>query len=150
MNDRRDERTVDVLLVEDNPGDVRLTEEAFADVSLDSDLRVVRDGESALDAVHGRSEYADTPRPDLVLLDLDLPKIHGFEVLEEIKSDPDLCRIPTIVLTGSKAQEDVVRSYERHSNAYLTKPITPEDIRNLVETVGEFWFALAELPPKPE
>jgi len=150
MTERRRREPVDILLVEDNPGDVRLTEEAFAEASLENNLKVVRDGQAALDFVYRRNEHADAPRPNLILLDLNLPKVHGFDVLEEIKADPDLRRIPVIVLTGSKAEEDIVRSYEKHSNAYLTKPITPEDIIELVRTFEEFWLMLVELPPEPE
>ena len=145
-----DGEAVDILLVEDNPGDVRLTREAFGELDLDGRLHVVNDGEAALDFVHRRDEHADAPRPDLVLLDLNLPKVDGLEVLEEIKSDPELRRIPVVVLTGSKAEEDIVESYDRHTNAYLTKPIDPEEFVALVQSFESFWLSLVKLPPKPE
>jgi CheY-like chemotaxis protein len=141
---------VDILLVEDNPGDVRLTREAFSEIDLDEELHVVNDGEAALQFVHRRGEYADAPGPDLVLLDLNLPKVDGMEVLEEIKGDPDLRHIPVVVLTGSEAREDIAESYDRHTNAYLTKPIDPEEFVDLVGSFENFWLSLAKLPTKSQ
>ena len=145
-----DGASADILLVEDNPGDVRLTREAFAELGLESRLHVVNDGEEALEFVFQRGEYDDAPRPDLVLLDLNLPKVDGLEVLEEIKGDPELRRIPVVVLTGSKAEEDIVESYERHTNAYLTKPIDPQEFVDLVQSFESFWLSLVKLPPTSE
>jgi len=150
MIEHRSAEPIDVLLVEDNPGDVRLTEEAFAEAKINNHLHVVRDGESALDFVYRRGEYESAPTPDLVLLDLNLPKIDGTEVLKEIKTDDALKRIPVIVLTSSSAEEDIVESYERHSNAYLTKPVDPDEFVELVQSFEEFWFTLVKLPPEPE
>jgi len=150
MIERRSAEPIDVLLVEDNPGDVRLTEEAFSEAKINNDLHVVHDGASALDFVYRRGEYESAPTPDLVLLDLNLPKIDGTAVLEEIKTDDVLKRIPVIVLTSSSAEEDVIRSYERHSNAYLTKPVDPDEFVDLVQSFEEFWFSLVKLPPEPE
>ncbi|GAA0678621.1 response regulator [Natronoarchaeum mannanilyticum] len=150
MIEHRSAEPIDVLLVEDNPGDVRLTEEAFAEAKISNDLHVVRDGESALDFVYRRGDYESAPTPDLVLLDLNLPKIDGTEVLEEIKTDDALKRIPVIVLTSSSAEEDIVESYELHSNAYLTKPVDPDEFVELVQSFEEFWFTLVKLPPEPE
>ena len=139
-----------ILLVEDNPGDVRLTQEAFTDAAINNDLHVVRDGQEALDFLNRDGDHEDAPRPDLVLLDLNLPKVDGMTVLEEIKTSDSLRRIPVIILTSSEAEEDVVESYENHSNAYLTKPINPDEFLDLVRSFERFWFTLVELPPEPE
>ncbi|MFC6827025.1 response regulator [Halopelagius fulvigenes] len=141
---------IDILLVEDNPGDVRLTQEAFKEGQIRNDLHVVRDGEAALDYLYQRGEYEDAPRPNLILLDLNLPKVSGMEVLDEIKDDKSLRRIPTIILTGSKAEEDIIRGYELQSNAYLTKPVDPDQFIGLVRSFEEFWFTLVQLPPSRE
>ncbi|MFB6235248.1 MAG: response regulator [Halopenitus sp.] len=147
MIDRRNGDPVDILLVEDNPGDVRLTQEAFQEASLANGLAVTRDGEEALDYLFQRGEYEDAPVPSLILLDLNLPKVGGMDVLETIKAEPDLRRIPVVVLTGSDAEEDVVESYENYVNAYLTKPIDPDEFVDLVRSFENFWFQLVELPP---
>lgn len=146
MTDSRSCEPADILLVEDNPGDVRLTQEAFKEGRVHNEMHVVRDGEEALDFLHRRGEYGEAPRPDLILLDLNLPKIDGIEVLEEIKENSALKRIPVIVLTSSSAEEDILRSYELYSNAYLTKPINPDAFIELVRTFEEFWFELVRLP----
>lgn len=145
MTDRHE--PAEILLVEDNPGDVRLAREAFEDGRIANDLHVVRDGQAALDFLYQRGAHEDAPRPQLVLLDLNLPTVDGLEVLEEIADDPDLRRIPVIVLTGSEAEEDIVRSYEEHANAYLTKPVTPDAFTDLARTFEEFWFDVVRLPP---
>ena len=138
---------MEILLVEDNPGDVRLTREAFREGRIDNTLHVVPDGTEALDFCHQRGAYADAPTPDLVLLDLNLPRMNGDEVLAELKADPDLRCIPVIVLTGSAAEEDVVRSYELHANAYLTKPVDPAEFIDVVRSFERFWFSIVSLPP---
>ncbi len=135
-----------ILLVEDNPGDVRLTKESFEHGPIENDLHVVTDGAAALEFLHRRGEYTDAPRPDLVLLDLNLPRITGDEVLEELKADPELRSIPVVVLTSSKAEEDVARSYDHHANAYLTKPVDPEEFIDTVRVFEEFWFSVVRLP----
>ena len=150
MTQTEHSNTVDILLVEDNPGDVRLTREAFEEGHISNELHVVRDGEKALDFLYQRGEYEDAPRPHLVLLDLNLPRVGGLEVLEDIRADPDLNKIPVIVLTSSDAEEDIVKSYELQSNAYLTKPIDPDDFVALVRTFENFWFELVKLPPKED
>ncbi|QLG28210.1 response regulator [Halorarum halophilum] len=141
---------VDILLVEDNPGDVRLTKEAFTGARINNTMHVVTDGEAALDFLHQRGEHESAPRPKLVLLDLNLPKVDGLEVLEAVKDDPDLTSIPVIILTSSEAEEDIVRSYELHTNAYLTKPINPDEFMELVRSFEQFWFTLVRLPDPVE
>ncbi len=137
-----------ILLVEDNPGDVRLTKEAFKQGRIENDLHVVSDGTEALDFLTQRGDYADAPRPDLVLLDLNLPGKDGEDVLEELKDDPALRSIPVIVLTSSRAEEDVVKSYELHANAYLTKPVDPDEFIETVRAFEKFWFSVVRLPPE--
>ncbi|RZH66363.1 response regulator [Natrinema altunense] len=137
-----------ILLVEDNPGDVRLTKEAFKQGRIENDLYVVSDGTEALDFLGRQGPYADVPRPDLILLDLNLPGKDGEEVLEELKADPALRSIPVIVLTSSRAEEDVVKSYELHANAYLTKPVDPDEFIETVRAFEKFWFSVVRLPPE--
>lgn len=139
-----------ILLVEDNPGDVRLTEEAFKQGRIDNDLHVVSDGNEALNFLYQRGKYEAAPRPDLILLDLNLPRKDGEDVLEELKGDSELRSIPVIVLTSSRAEEDVVRSYELHANAYLTKPVDPDDFIETVRAFEKFWFSVVRLPPEGE
>ncbi|SFF91769.1 Response regulator receiver domain-containing protein [Halopelagius inordinatus] len=146
MNGSTEPEPVDVLLVEDNPGDVRLTREAFDDGKIDNTLHVATDGVEALDFLHRRGEYSDAPRPDVVLLDLNLPRKNGDEVLAEVKDDPDLRRIPVIVLTSSESDEDILHSYEHHANAYLTKPVDPFEFMETVGTFEEMWFSIVRLP----
>ncbi|MCD2203515.1 response regulator [Halobacterium sp. KA-6] len=150
MIEHRDGEPVDILLVEDNPGDVRLTREAFAEARINNDLHDVNDGEAALDFLHQRGDHANAPRPDLMLLDLNLPKVDGLDVLEEVKSHDDLRTIPVVVLTSSEAEEDVVQSYEQHTNAYLTKPIDPNEFVDVIRSFERFWLTLVELPPDPD
>lgn len=139
-----------LLLVEDNPGDVRLTREAFKQGRIDNDLHTVSDGSDALDFLHQRGEYEDAPRPDLVLLDLNLPRKDGEEVLADLKDDPELQSIPVIVLTSSRAEEDIARSYELHANAYLTKPVDPDEFIETVRAFEKFWFSVVRLPPEED
>ncbi|MFC7215169.1 response regulator [Saliphagus sp. GCM10025334] len=138
---------IDILLVEDNPGDVRLTKEAFKEGRIDNTIHVARNGVDALSFLYRRDGYEDAPRPDLILLDLNLPRKNGEEVLEELKDDPTLRRIPTVVLTSSEAEEDVVRSYEKYANAYLTKPINPDEFIEVVRSFESFWLSVVNLPP---
>lgn len=150
MTEHQEGEPVDILLVEDNPGDVRLTEEAFKDGRINNDLHVTTDGQEALDFLFQRADYADAPVPDLVLLDLNLPRIDGKEVLREIRNDPDLQRLPVIILTSSAAQQDVIESYELQTNAYLTKPVSPDEFVALVRSIEEFWLTFVRLPPNPD
>ncbi|WP_290818006.1 response regulator [Halovivax sp.] len=139
-----------VLLVEDNPGDVRLVEEAFRDGETGARLHAVSDGRAALDVLRGRGEHADAPRPDLVLLDLNLPRVNGEDVLAELKDDPDLRTVPVVVLTSSRDRADVVRAYERHANAYMTKPVDPAEFIESIRAVERFWLGIAEVPDRPD
>ena len=139
-----------ILLVEDNPGDVRLTQEAFKEGQIQNTIHVVNDGVQAMDFLAQRGDYADAPRPDIVLLDLNLPRKNGDEVLEEIRDDPSLRPIPVVVLTSSQAEEDIVKSYELCANAYLTKPVDPDDFTGIMRTFKEFWLSVVRLPPDTE
>jgi CheY-like chemotaxis protein len=150
MTEHRDGDPVDILLVEDNPGDVRLTEVAFEEGGINNTLHVVTDGEEALDFLFRRGEHRGAPRPNLVLLDLNLPKIDGFGVLERIRNDETIKRMPVIILTSSDEEQDIVESYELNSNAYLTKPVTAKDFIGLIAKFEELWFTIVRLPPKPE
>jgi CheY-like chemotaxis protein len=146
---RRDGRPVHILLVEDNPGDVRLVVEALRDLGMRIGLAVVKDGAEALAYLRREGAHADATRPDLVLLDLNLPRVSGREVLAIVKEDADLRRIPVIVLTSSSAEEDVARSYELHANCYVTKPLELDRFVDVMSAIGEFWLSgrSAELPP---
>lgn len=137
----------DVLLVEDNPGDTRLVEEAFREVSLDATLHTVSDGDELLDFLFQRSDYESAPFPDLVLLDLNLPGTHGTELLERIRTDPKHRHLPVVILTSSADRDDVVDCYRNHANAYLTKPTDHDDFVSLVESLDDFWFDQVQLPP---
>jgi CheY-like chemotaxis protein len=150
MTDQRSNPPADILLVEDNPGDVRLTKEAFKEGQISNTLHVATDGVAALEFLHQRGEYADAPHPDIVLLDLNLPRKDGDEVLEEIRADPDLKQLPVIILTSSAAEEDVVRSYELNANAYLTKPVNPAEFMEVVRSFQEFWLSVVRLPPSDD
>lgn len=138
---------VSVLLVEDDPGDVLLIREAFADHKVGNSLSVVSDGVQAMRFVRSEGPYAGRERPDLVLLDLNLPRKGGAEVLAEIKGDPELATIPVVVLTTSESQEDVLRSYRHHANAYITKPVDFERFREVVHQIDDFFIGIVRLPP---
>ncbi|GAB3664862.1 response regulator [Halopiger thermotolerans] len=148
MSDRFTE-PVEILLVEDNPGDVRLIQEAFAALPTEVTLCVVTDGDDALALLEDRWNGGETALPDLVLLDLNLPRVGGLEFLETIQDEPAFARLPVLVLTSSEAHEDVLESYELAANAYLTKPTDPDEFASMVETIAEFWFRRAALPPMP-
>jgi CheY-like chemotaxis protein len=137
---------IHVLLVEDDPGDVLMTREAFADNQGSNTLHVVSDGLAAMEFLHKRGEYADAPTPDLVLLDLNLPKMDGREVLAAVKGDPVLRQIPIVVLTTSESEEDVLRSYELHANAYVTKPVDFDRFIEVVRQIDEFFVGIVRLP----
>ncbi len=139
-------RIVDVLLIEDNPIDVMVTKEAFDKGRLRNHLHAVYDGVEALDFLRRTGSYSNAPRPDLIMLDLNLPKKDGREVLAEIKKDPALRRIPVVILTTSKAEEDIVNSYELHANCFITKPIDLDKFVKVVQSIEEFWFSIVKLP----
>ncbi len=139
---------VSVLLVEDDPGDVMLVREAFAEDKVGNKLSVVSDGVEAMQFIRGEGEYAGRERPDLVLLDLNLPRKSGAEVLAEIKGDPELYTIPVVVLTTSQAEEDVLRSYEMHANAYVTKPVDFARFGEIVRQIDDFFVGIVRLPPR--
>jgi CheY-like chemotaxis protein len=140
-------RPIDILLVEDNPGDVRLTLEALREDKLQNNLHVARDGIEALAFLHQEGTYADAPRPDLILLDLNLPKKDGREVLEEIKTDERFKRIPVVILTTSQAEEDILKTYELHANCYIAKPVNLDQFIKIVRSIEEFWLTIVKLPP---
>jgi two-component system, chemotaxis family, response regulator Rcp1 len=137
-----------ILLVEDNDGDVRLTREALAEGKVHNRLIVASDGIEALSVLRKLGAYADTPRPDLILLDLNLPRKDGRQVLAEIKQDPELMRIPVVVLTTSKAEEDILRTYNLHANCYITKPVDFDKFVSVIRTIDEFWLSVVRLPPQ--
>ncbi|MBI2911413.1 MAG: response regulator [Chloroflexi bacterium] len=144
------ERPIEILLVEDNPGDVRLTREALKEGKVRNRMSVARDGAEAMAFLRQEGEYADAPRPHLILLDLNLPGKDGREVLEEIKADPDLMRIPIVVLTTSRAEQDILRSYELHANCYVTKPVDLDQFIKVVQAIEDFWLSIVTLPPHHE
>jgi CheY-like chemotaxis protein len=141
-------RAIEVLLVEDDPGDVLMTKEAFEDYKLQNTLHVVNDGAEAMDFLRRQGEHTQAPRPDLVLLDLNLPRMDGREVLQAIKSDPELASIPVVVLTTSEAEEDVLRSYSLHANAYVTKPVDFERFIQVVRQIDDFFVTVVRLPTR--
>jgi CheY-like chemotaxis protein len=140
-------KPIEILMVEDNPGDVRLTREALKSGKVRNELHVVGDGVAALDFVYRRPPYEDKPRPDLILLDLNLPKKDGREVLATLKSDPVLKVIPVVVLTTSQAEEDVLRAYHLNANCFVTKPVDLHQFNRIVQSIEEFWLTVVTLPP---
>jgi chemotaxis family two-component system response regulator Rcp1 len=137
---------IEILLVEDNPGDVRLTKEVLKEGRIHNRLNVANDGVEALDFLHRRGVYADAKPQDLILLDLNLPRMNGQEVLTEIKNDPELKHIPVVVLTTSSAEEDVVCAYDLHANCYITKPVDLNQFVQVVQSIEDFWLTIVRLP----
>ena len=147
MNNKQDiGKPIDILLVEDNPGDVRLTQEALKEAKVRNELHVVRDGVAAMAFLHKQGVYKDVPRPDIILLDLNLPKKSGHEVLTEIKSDDDLKRIPVVMLTVSKDEEDIIKSYNLYANCFITKPVDLDQFLIVVKSIENFWLTIVKLP----
>jgi CheY-like chemotaxis protein len=142
-------RPLEILLVEDNPADVRLTQEAFRDGKIHNKLVVAKDGVEAMDFLRRRGKHADAVRPDLVLLDLNLPRKDGREVLAEVKADPVLMRIPVVVLTTSRAEMDVLKTYDLHANCYVVKPVDFDQFIHVVQSIENFWLTAVTLPPPP-
>ena len=140
-------KPIEILLVEDNPGDVRLTQEAFKEGKVRNNLSVVEDGLEALAFLRREGKYAGAPRPDLILLDLNLPRKDGRLVLADIKEDPKLRSIPVVILTTSKAEEDIVRTYNLHANCFITKPVDLDQFIRVVRCIEDFWLTIVKLPP---
>jgi chemotaxis family two-component system response regulator Rcp1 len=139
---------VSILLVEDNPGDVRLTAEALKEAKVHNTLHVVEDGAEAMDFLRRAGRYGNAPRPDVVLLDLNLPKKDGRQVLAEMKADEGLKRIPVVILTTSQAEQDILTTYNLHANCYITKPVDLDQFIKVVQIIEEFWLCIVKLPPK--
>lgn len=139
-------KPIEILLVEDNPGDARLTREALATSKVKNHIHHVKDGEECISFLRREPPYERSPRPDLILLDLNLPRLDGREVLEDIKNDPDLVHIPVVILTSSQAEEDILRSYRLHANCFITKPVDLEQLSRVVHGIEQFWFTLVRLP----
>lgn len=137
---------IDILLVEDNPGDVRLTQEALKEGKIDNNLYIVGDGKEAMDFLHRSKKQKNSVRPHLILLDLNLPKLDGREVLEKIKKDPSLKRIPVVILTTSEDEQDILDSYNKYANCYITKPVDLDQFVKIVRTIEKFWFSIVKLP----
>ncbi|HZR46651.1 MAG TPA: response regulator [Candidatus Manganitrophaceae bacterium] len=146
MKSRTTVRPIEILLVEDSPGDVRLTKEALKEGKVLNHLHIAGDGVEALAFLRREGSYAGVPRPDLILLDLNLPRKDGREVLETIKEDPELRRIPVVILTTSSAERDVLQSYDLHANCYVTKPVDLEQFISVVRSVEDFWLTVVKLP----
>jgi len=146
MNENENLKPIDILLVEDNLGDVRLTMEALKEGKVLNKLHVAADGIEALEFLRKQGKFANAIRPDIILLDLNLPKKDGREVLAEIKNDPNLRRIPVVVLTTSKAEEDIVKSYDLHANCFITKPVDLDQFIFVVQSIEDFWFEIVKLP----
>ncbi len=150
MNSKAISKPIEILLVEDNPGDVRLTKEALNEGKVLNKLHVVEDGMEALAFLNGEGKYADVPRPELILLDLNLPKKDGRDVLAEIKSNGDMRRIPVVVLTTSRSEEDILKSYDLNANCYITKPVDLDQFISVVKSINEFWLSIVKLPGEVE
>ncbi|MBU0996401.1 MAG: response regulator [Proteobacteria bacterium] len=146
MHRRNNIRPIEILIVEDNPGDVDLAREAFANGKFNNEIQVAADGEEAMRFLKKEGEYVDATRPDLILLDLNLPRKDGREVLAEIKQNDDLKMIPVVILTTSQAEEDILRSYNLHANCYVTKPLDVKQFFKVVKSIKEFWMSIVVLP----
>ena len=140
-------KKVNILLVEDNPGDVRLIIESLKESKRPTNLRTVKDGIEAMDYLHREGIFANEDRPDIILLDLNLPRKNGIEVLAEIKKDPGLKRIPVIILTASSADRDIINSYDLNANCYITKPVSLEQFTEVIKSIENFWLTVVKLPP---
>lgn len=148
MNTQNAAKSIEILLVEDSKGDVGLIEEVFEDAKIRNNLRVVEDGEEAILYLRGEGKFSGVSRPDIILLDLNLPKKDGREVLEEVKNDEDLKNIPVVVLTTSQAEADILKSYNLHANAYVTKPVDFDQFIKVVKSIEDFWLEVVKLPSK--
>jgi two-component system, chemotaxis family, response regulator Rcp1 len=146
MNRMPPHKPIEILLVEDNLGDIRLTKEALSEGKVLNTVHVARDGVEGLAFLRHEGKYAHEPNPDIILLDLNLPKMDGRELLEIIKSDPALRRTPVVILTTSKAEEDILKSYDLHANCYITKPVELDQFLNMIRSFEEYWFTIVKLP----
>ncbi|KYC54326.1 MAG: response regulator PleD [Candidatus Methanofastidiosum methylothiophilum] len=146
MDEQKYSRPIEILLVEDNPGDARLTIEALKEGKIRNNINVAVDGLEALKYLFREDKFANATRPDIILLDLNLPKKNGREVLEIIKSDKDLRRIPVVILTTSKAEEDILKTYDLHANCYITKPVDLDQFITVIKTIEDFWLSIVKLP----
>ena len=146
MNAGRRNQQLDILLVEDNPGDVRLVKEALRESLTHNNLHVARDGMEAMEFLHKEGRFADAPRPSLIIMDLNLPKKTGGEVLSEVKSDSSLKFIPVLILSGSQQKRDIIECYKRHANCYITKPADLDEYMHAIRSIEEFWLTRVELP----
>lgn len=140
-------RTAEILLIEDNPGDVELVHEALRSGKVLNRISVVTDGEAALAFLNRAPGFEDATRPDLILLDLNIPKKDGFEVLRAIKDHPSVCRVPVVILTSSQAERDILKSYNLHANCFISKPVDVDEFLAVVRSAGEFWLSIVKLPP---
>jgi len=146
MNKPYDGKPIEILLVEDNPGDVRLTQEALQESKVINTLHTAADGVQALEFLKQEGKFADAVRPDIILLDLNLPRMDGRELLAIIKSDPEFRRIPVVILTTSKAEEDIIETYDLHANCFITKPVDLDQFFVVIQSIEEFWFSIVKLP----
>lgn len=146
MIPKQSSNAISILMIEDNPGDVRLTREILRDAKVINTLVSVKDGVEALDYLYRQAAYADAPRPDLILLDLNLPRMSGLEILKKIKSDPDLKIIPVVILTTSQAEQDILAGYQAYANAYITKPVSLDQFNRIVQAIEGFWLEIVRLP----
>ncbi len=146
MNSQIAERPMEILLVDDNPGDVRLTAEALRDGEVENRLHTAKDGMEAMAFLRRKGRYIDAPRPDLILLDLNMPRMNGRQVLAEIKEDSTLKHIPVVILTGSREMDDIVKTYDLHANCYVTKPIDFEQFIMMMKSITDFWLSIVKLP----
>ncbi|HEX2920039.1 MAG TPA: response regulator [Bacteroidales bacterium] len=142
--------SMDILIVEDNPGDARLIREVLNDNKVYSSLHIVNDGVEAMSFLHNTGKYSEMPKPDLIILDLNLPKKDGREVLAELKADDELMHIPVVIMTISQAEEDILKTYKLHANCYIAKPIDLNEFIKVIKSIEDFWFSIVKLPPKNE
>jgi len=148
MNSSPGARPIHILMVEDNPDDIELTVEALKDARVGNFLSVVQDGEEALSYLRRQGKYRQAARPDLILLDLNMPRKNGRDVLREVKNDPELKRIPVVILTTSQAEEDILHTYDLHANCYITKPVDFNQFLKVVRSIEDFWLTVVKLPPR--
>lgn len=146
MFPKQSSNAISILMIEDNPGDVRLTREILRDAKVINTLEAVKDGVDAMDYLYRKAPYADVARPDLILLDLNLPGMGGLEILKNIKSDPDLKIIPVVILTTSQAEQDILAGYQAYANAYITKPVSLDQFNRIVQAIEGFWLEIVRLP----